>query len=375
VQLSLSILTSSYDSLTATICPGSNYNFNGEQISNAGYYYDTTTNDIGCDSIIFFQLNVGSYSYSNIQDKVCQGNSYNFNGQNITNAGNYADTVKTANGCDSIVNLSLSVLPASIDTIIVSICPGYSYYFNGKNILKQGYYYDSTTNYIGCDSVTVLNLISGNYIYGLVVDTICKGSIYNFNGKNISNTGNYTDTLKTSGGCDSIITLVLTVNNLKSLGNISGNSNVYMHDTLTYSASSNAFGFVWTVAGGTIISGQGTNQVQLLWDTANTGNISVYSNCYDASSLNITITSGINIVNQISGMNIFPNPSDRNFYIQFSEVLVSKTSLNIYNIMGQKVYYTILQNGTQAYKVSLGHLSKGIYILCVGGERVKILVE
>jgi len=44
-------------------------------------------------------------------------------------------------------------------------------------------------------------------------DAICIGATYNFNGKILSEAGSYIDTLKTVLGCDSVVTLNLTVNN------------------------------------------------------------------------------------------------------------------------------------------------------------------
>ncbi|MCL2328853.1 MAG: hypothetical protein FWC39_10145 [Bacteroidetes bacterium] len=45
-----------------------------------------------------------------------------------------------------------------------------------------------------------------------ITATICSNETYLFNGNNYNETGIYTDTLKTSFGCDSIVTLTLTVN-------------------------------------------------------------------------------------------------------------------------------------------------------------------
>ncbi len=44
-----------------------------------------------------------------ISETICAGESFIFNGATITNAGNYSATLNAVNGCDSIVNLNLTV--------------------------------------------------------------------------------------------------------------------------------------------------------------------------------------------------------------------------------------------------------------------------
>jgi hypothetical protein len=55
--------------------------------------------------------------------------------------------------------------------------------------------------------LTVNPVISSN-----ITASICAGSTYAFGGQNLSATGTYVDSLQTSTGCDSIVTLQLTVN-------------------------------------------------------------------------------------------------------------------------------------------------------------------
>ncbi len=362
--LTLNVNSASSSSIADNICQGTIYHFNGKKINTAGTYTDTLVNAGGCDSVITLNLNILSPSSDSISAAICQGKKYNFNGKNISKAGIYYDTTTNYLGCDSIIKLNLQVNNATTDTIIVGICAGFSYTFKGQNISKTGFYYDTTANYLGCDSFIVLNLIAGNYNYNLIQDTICQGDVYSFNGKNISTAGNYADTLKGTKGCDSVVALVLTVNALKQLGNISGQQNVFMHHQHIYSVSdTTASGYVWTVTGGTIISGQGTDAIKVLWDTTVTGSISVYATCYDTSNLNIYISNSINSIIQQADIRIYPNPSEGSFNIQFNNPLLSKSELSIYNSLGQKVYNTILPTGTNMYKVELENVSKGFYYM------------
>ena len=65
----------------------------------------------GCDSIITLQLNVITTTTTTIQQEICQGSAFTFNGQSLTISGTYLDTITGSNNCNSIVELQLTVNP------------------------------------------------------------------------------------------------------------------------------------------------------------------------------------------------------------------------------------------------------------------------
>jgi gliding motility-associated-like protein len=143
---------------------------------------------------------------------ICSGNSYFFHGANLTQSGVYYDTLQNAQGCDSIVKLTLSVLPPPVGNLNVSVCVGNSYFFHGENLTQSGVYYDTLQNAQGCDSIAALHLtvypiqrLSENV-------SIRENEVYTLpNGESINTAGVYVDTLQDVNGCDSIITIGLSV--------------------------------------------------------------------------------------------------------------------------------------------------------------------
>ena len=199
-----------------TICQGQAYVFNGiaYTISN-NTATDTLQTTAGCDSIVTLNLTVTPAITNTINPTICQGQTYTFNGVvYMSSVSNVKDTFMAVGGCDSVVTLNLTVSPYLTGTRIISICQGQSYTFNGiaytssNNTAK-----DTITSFVGCDSIITLNLIVNPYLTGTDVQTICQGQTYMFNGINY-NTNNNTakDTVSSQNGCDSIITLNLTVN-------------------------------------------------------------------------------------------------------------------------------------------------------------------
>ena len=65
---------------------------------------------------------------------------------------------------------------------------------------------------MGCDTVITLNLTVNQPSSSSISQTICSPNTYSFNGQSYSTTGTYTATLTNAAGCDSVVTLNLTVN-------------------------------------------------------------------------------------------------------------------------------------------------------------------
>lgn len=199
--------------LTQGICQGNSYNFNGRILTTTGIYRDTVLTAHGCDSIIVLNLTVSNQISTNLSASICNGSSYNFNGQVLTVSGTYRDTLQVSGGCDSIVTLTLNVTQTTTTNLSASICNGSSYSFNGQNLTTAGTYRDTLQSSGGCDSIIyVLNLVVNQSVNASISATICAGSSYNFYGQILTIAGTYIDTIPVSGGCDSIVTLTLNIN-------------------------------------------------------------------------------------------------------------------------------------------------------------------
>jgi hypothetical protein len=218
------------DTIYDTICQYNNYdqyNFDTTAINQSGDYifinHDTTTN--GCDSITTLLLRVNPAYYDTIYDTICQYDIYNKYNFNIipADAGVVISSqyLKTADGCDSVVTLYLTVTPVYLGVIIQDTVCQYNRYnrYNFDTVINQSGDYilihNDTTKY-GCDSITKL-LLRVNPIYEYTISaTICLGDNYDQNEFNVtpsvSGTSNYTRNLSTINGCDSIVNLQLTVN-------------------------------------------------------------------------------------------------------------------------------------------------------------------
>ena len=201
-----------YHAFSDEICQGDVYVFGSRSLDSTDVYVDTLSSAKGCDSIVTLNLTVNPVYDITIAEQICEGNSTTFNGVTYTDAGIYVANLNTVNGCDSIVTLNLTVLSILETALEATICDGDSLDFNGQNLKTEGQYTHTTTSSIGCDSVVTMTLIVLPVNTETYADVICEGDVYDFNGMMLDTAGTYIDTLPGTNGCDSIVTLILTVN-------------------------------------------------------------------------------------------------------------------------------------------------------------------
>ncbi|MEQ9064082.1 MAG: T9SS type A sorting domain-containing protein [Vicingaceae bacterium] len=90
--------------------------------------------------------------------KICSFDSIFLGGAWRDTAGTYVDSMFTYLGGDSIVTTIMSIDSSSITDLYFGICPGDSIYLAGSWRDTAGVYFDSLSNSIGCDSLLQLHL-------------------------------------------------------------------------------------------------------------------------------------------------------------------------------------------------------------------------
>jgi len=102
----------------------------------------------------------------------------------------------------------------TIGAISVTSCGDYTVPSGSETYSTSGIYFDTLTNILGCDSFLTINLTVNNATNSTASASACGN--YNWNGTNLTASGIYLDTLQNAVGCDSFLTLNLTINNASS---------------------------------------------------------------------------------------------------------------------------------------------------------------
>src|SRR5690606_26356954 len=89
------------------------------------------------------------------------------------------------------------------------------YTWNGNDYAAAGTYNVTLTSTGGCDSIATLVLAVNDVLTSTTEITICANELpFTWNGNDYDAAGTYNVTLTSTAGCDSIATLVLTVDDV-----------------------------------------------------------------------------------------------------------------------------------------------------------------
>ncbi len=198
------------DTFAITICKEDTYTLpNGNIVSAIGDYSTTILSAQGCDSTIVVRLSFyPNIANTDIYPSICAGKTYLLPNGNTANAtGNYPILLASAKGCDSLVNVHLTVLPTFSQDIYATICKGNSYLLP-NNVPKTiaGTYPVILTATNGCDSILITHLTVTPAPISHVYYDLCKNdTLFLPDGTPTLAEGTIKTTMSTLQGCDSII--------------------------------------------------------------------------------------------------------------------------------------------------------------------------
>ena len=221
VNVQVNFFPTAIGDFETTICETGNIVFNGTtyDINNT-----TGTETLvgqaanGCDSIVNVQINFFPPAEGSLAVTICEGENFLFNGTTY-DANNTSGTEtlvgQSANGCDSIVTVNIDFFPPAIGDFNTEICPGSNIVFNGTT------YDENNTNGTeiltgqsvnGCDSIVNVSITFSAPVVSLIEETFCSGAVLTVNGTDYNeNNPSGTEVLPgaAANGCDSTIQINL----------------------------------------------------------------------------------------------------------------------------------------------------------------------
>ncbi len=263
----------------------------------------------GCDSIVTLDLTVNTPSQGTDVQVAC--GSYTWIDNNTYTSSNnsavYTISGGSANGCDSIVTLDLTINPAS----------------------------QSTDTHVACGSFTWIDNNTYTSSNNSAVYTISGGS---------------------ANGCDSVVILNLTINTV----DVSVASSAVQ---LTANATNAQY--QWVDCDNNFAAIQGANS-QTFTATEN-GNyaviVSASNGCSDTSAC-VAITSVSVVENTLEkGIVVSPNPTDGAFSITSSKY-AGEVNIKVIDVAGKIIFQSTENMGpNKATKIDLTDMANGIYLV------------
>ena len=297
----------------------------------------TTTYGVG---IQFTTLEEGTVPCTPVEmtitETVCYGETYTFNGQTYNTTGTYSTTVAgQGTDCDTNYTINLTVLPQNTASETITVCAGETATFNGQTLVAGVNTITVSGQGTDCDTLYTVTLIVKPVLTENVDATICAGETYEFNGQTYNATGTYTATITGSNGCDSTITLNLTVRP----ANTPINDEVTLNnDELPYTYHGqefNAFG-TYTVTGEDEFG------------------------CPQEYTLTLVHNSGINEVGSEFVVTLYPNPTTSNATL-LVKGLTEEATIMVTDQAGRVISTTTLALGQETMEVETSTLASGVY--------------
>lgn len=178
-SVSVDVFPNYSQNIAVTICQNETYTLpDGNVVNTAGPYTINLNSVNGCDSMLTFNVTVLPTSSSSISVDLCQGDSYTLpDGVAVSAGGIYTATIPAVNTCDSTITVTITMRPLFAQTISDTICQGDSYTLpDGNNVSVAGTYDFSYTSQFGCDSiVTVLLTVTTVTVNAVATDVLCFG--------------------------------------------------------------------------------------------------------------------------------------------------------------------------------------------------------
>ncbi|MCS6818807.1 MAG: T9SS type A sorting domain-containing protein, partial [Chitinophagales bacterium] len=287
----------------------------------SGSYTVTVTDNNGCTASATATL-----SNPNAPNAAISGNNSICLGKSTTLVASGGGTYSWSNNLGS--NASVTVTPTTTTTYSVTVTGG-----NGCSASA------SITVTVRTPSITVLN------------QNICQGQSFSFNGQQLTQSGTYKDTLVNAQGCDSIITLELTVHPLPNPV-ITQNGNVL--------TTGNFASYQWQLNGNNI---PGATSQSYTPTQSGTYTVVVFNaqGCSNTSAPFNYTGVGFESVNALPTIRIFPNPNNGNFTVMFSDSDVY--DVKITNLLGETVWEN--KQSKNQEMIALPDAPKGLYLIYV----------
>lgn len=347
ITLNLTIGGPSASLVTQTACSSYTWSQTGMTYTVSGAYNDTIPNMFGCDSVITLSLTINQPTSSTVIESECTSFTWAQNGMTYTTSGIYVDTIPNAAGCDSVVTLNLTIVQPTTASVSATACTSYTWTQNGMTYTTSGVHTDTIPNMAGCDSIITLNLTINQPTSASVSATACTSYTWAQNGMTYTASGAYNDTITNGAGCDSVVTLNLTIAPLVATATDNGNATATASTGTTYqwiNCTTNS-----PIAGAT---------AQTFVATANGTYAAIVSNGTCSDTTNCVTIANVGIKeSMISTISVHPNPTHDVVIVTMD---AASATVEVMDVQGKLIQTAQIKSGDQ---IDLSTYERGVYTL------------
>ncbi len=317
---------------------------------------------------------------SAIAETVC-GSYTSPSGQVHTESGTYTDIIINTAGCDSTITINLTVNTIDvnttlIDNVITATANGSTFQWIDCANMNSIIVGETNQSYTAMDNNSYAVIITQNncsdtsvcvnfcfpttsYLTEIVCDSYVAPSGQLFTSSEV-----ITDTIYNVAGCDSIITINLTVNTIDTTTTMVGN-------VVSSNALESTYQWINCSTMNDIIIGE-TNQNYSITDNDSYAVIITQGSCSDTSSCVKFLFSGIENKTFGTDINMYPNPTQANTIIDLESL--SDVIITVTDITGKQIL-SIKHSEDNQVKLNTASFTKGVYFVIIKNDANQLTLK
>jgi hypothetical protein len=277
----------------------------------------------------------------------------------------------TTAGCDSLVTLDLTLTSSSSSTDVITACDSYTWDDGVEYTASNNTATLVIPNAAGCDSTITLDLTILSATSSTDEITTCESYTW-IDGIEYTESNNTASfTIPNTAGCDSVVTLNLTINT------VDASVTVVDDNTLKSNETSAGAAYQWLDCEDNFAPIAG--ETNMVFTTQTSGEYAVkvtLNGCTEISDcFTITSTVGIDDLDKTFNVELYPNPTLNS--ITFNIEGIDQLDVELFDLQGKRLMH---QNGIwDQDQMSLESLVPGSYIIRIhskhGSREIRVVKQ
>jgi len=190
---------------TFDLCPGESRTWRGNGIDSAGSYFERIPAAVGCDTFAYLTVNQLQNEIKSDTLWRCEGDTIFAYGESWDTAGVYSLTLPSSVSCDTLLDLVVIDQPRILWRDTVALCPGEDTLWQGQILTEAGEYSMTIPASTGCDTLATLVVEEWTYPLKELFLERCYGNTLMIANLEIDTGGTYETYLSADTGCDTLL--------------------------------------------------------------------------------------------------------------------------------------------------------------------------
>jgi gliding motility-associated-like protein len=191
--------------LTLQACTGFTIDYNGNTLQPGSVQSFTFNSQNGCDSVVTVTVVEVTILEEDLEFTACPGTPVVYNGTALLPGEVQDFTFVSQTGCDSIVTVSIIELPTFASSLALEACTGSAAFYQGTTLFPGDSQAFTLTAANGCDSIVQVTVQELEVFNQNLELSACPGSTVQYAGQSLNPGDSQTFTLSAQNGCDSVV--------------------------------------------------------------------------------------------------------------------------------------------------------------------------